>query len=94
MKDDLFIVKPEPVKIIQIYVRHGHFDFLHGFCRGVLHVGRYVKFLEGFRRCSDPAMTVFWPEPRDFEIQRREQFSFETADEASWMSHSNPKQSK
>lgn len=94
MKDDLFIVQPEPGKIIQIYVRHCHFDFLHGFCRGILHSGEYVQFLEGFRRRSNLAMTALWSEAHDFGIQRRDRFTFETADEAPWMPPSNPKNTK
>ena len=92
MKDSLFIVQPEPGKIVQIYVRHRHFDFLHGFCRGILHAGRYVQFLEGFLLRSNPEMTALWSEVHDFGIQRRDQFSFETTDEAPWMSLTKPSQ--
>jgi hypothetical protein len=94
MKDELFLIQPEPGKIIQIYLRCRQYDFLHGFCRGILHAGRYIQFLEGFLRRANPDMTVLWSEPHDFGIQRRDQFSFETTDEAPWMSHSNPQKTK
>ena len=94
MNDELFLLQPEPGKIVQIYVRHRHFDFLQGFCRGVLHAGPYIQFLEGFLRRANPNMTVLWSEAHDFGIQRRDHFTFETADEAPWMTSSNPKNTK
>jgi hypothetical protein len=94
MKDELFILRPDPGKIVQIFLRCRHFDFLHGFCRGLLQAGRYVQFLDGFLRRANPDMTVLWSEAHDFGIQRRDQFSFELADETLWMSHSKPKRTK
>ena len=94
MKDELFIVQPEPGKIIQIYLRFRRFDFLHGFCRGIIHAGPFIGFLEGFLRRSNPGMTALWSEAHDFGIQRRDHFTFETADEAPWMTSSNPKNTK
>ena len=92
MKGAIFIVQPSPGKILQVYLRCRRVDFLDGFCRGVLHVGKYVQFLEGFRRRSDPGMTVLWSEPHDFGLQPRERFSVELADEAPWMSLTEPPQ--
>ena len=94
MNPEIYFLQPEPGKIFQIYARYGCVDFIHGFCRGVLHTGRHYQFLEGIRRCSDPAMTMHWSEPCDFGIQPRERFYFEIIPEAAWMSHSNPQNNK
>jgi len=94
MKNGLYLVKPAPGMIIQIYVRYCHFDFLHGFCRGLLHAGLYVQFIEGFRRHENPEMTIRWAEACDFGIRPLEQFSFELAPEAEWMTRPKPNHAK
>ena len=86
MNPEIFLLRPEPGKIIQIYARYGCVDFIHGFCRAVLQAGHHFQFLEGIRRCSDPAMTMHWSEPCDFGIQPRERFYFDIIPEAAWMS--------
>jgi len=92
MKPAAFLLQPEPGKIIQIYVRHCRFDFLHGYCRGILHVGRHVRFVMGFRCCENPSMTLRWAEPHDFGIQLIEGYSFNFTPEAEWMGLNKPPQ--
>ena len=94
MNPELFLLQAEPGKIIQIYARYRHVDFIHGYCRAVLHAGRYFQFLEGLRRCSDPAMRMHWSEPCDFGIQPRERFYFQILPEAEWMLQKKPGSTK
>ena len=94
MNSEIFLLQPEPGKIIQIYARYGCVDFIHGFCRGVLQTRNHFQFLEGIRRCSDSAIRMHWSEPCDFGIQPRERFYFDIIPEAGWMSHSNPQKNK
>jgi len=90
MTKDIFLIRPVPGMIIQIYIRYCRFDFLHGFCRAMLNSDRYVIFLGGFRRGTNPTMTVFWAENANFGIQLRERYSFDVAPEAAWMSQAKP----
>ena len=90
MNSEIFLLQPEPGKIIQIYARYGCVDFIHGFCRAVLQAGHHFQFLEGIRRCSDSAIRMHWSEPCDFGIQPRERFYFDIIPEAQWMSERKP----
>ena len=90
MNSEIFLLQPEPGKIIQIYARYGCVDFIHGFCRGVLQTRNHFQFLEGIRRCSDSAIRMHWSEPCDFGIQPRERFYFDIIPEAQWMSERKP----
>jgi hypothetical protein len=92
MKTESYLFHPEPGQIIQIYVRHSRFDFLHGYCRAVLHAGRHMMFVRGFRRRTDPGMSVVWSEPCDFGIQPFGRYSLEFTPEAQWMSLNKPPQ--
>lgn len=94
MTTEFFLIQPVPGMIIQIYIRYCRFDFLHGFCRGLLHAGRYVQFLEGFRRHENQEMTIRWAEACDFGIRPLEQFSFDVAPEAEWMTRPKPSSEK
>ncbi len=94
MNEEVFLLQPEPGQVVQISKRHGRCDFVIGYCRGVLQVGRFVRFLEGFHRCSDPAMTTTWHEPHDFGIQPLRQLSFTITPEAPWMIEGTPGRTK
>ena len=89
-KVELFLLQPGCGMIIKIYVRHGRFNFLHGFCKGILHVGSQVAFLESFRCGMDPSMKTLWAEPRDFGVQKQDRFSYEFSPAADWMSLPRP----
>lgn len=90
MKSELFLLQPEPGKLVRISIPYHHVFFLFGFCRSILHVGRQVQFFESFRLGMDPAMTRSWAEPFDLGLQTHEGYSFEIVEEEPWMSEPRP----
>lgn len=89
MKTLLFILQPEPGKIVQISRRCRGIDFVYGFCRAVLCAGLHVSFVGSFRRGTDPELATQWAEPCDFGIQSCRNISFDLTPEAGWMNKTN-----
>lgn len=90
MNMDLPLVVPEPGMVIEFYVRSGRFDFLVGFCRGLIFSGKYVIFVGAFRRGSDPAMSCYWAEPYNYGTYAANRFVFGFVPESDWMTQLRP----
>ena len=87
---ELFLLRPKPDLIIQIFTRCRGVGFSYGFCREAVFAGSCVQFVGGFRRCSDPALTRYWSKPCNFGLQHRDSFAFEIIAKQPWMSCTKP----
>ena len=86
----LFLLRPQPGKVIEISIRHHRLNLRVGFCKALLHLGPYIQILDAFRCGMNPSMTLRWAEPHDFGIQPFGRLAFSFAPEADWMSFSRP----
>lgn len=90
MNFEVPVVVPEPGRVIEFSLRQGRFDFLVGFCRGLIFSSDHVVFVQGFRRVSDPGMTSCWAEPQDFGAHPAGKFIFDFVPEREWMTQLHP----
>lgn len=87
---ELFLLRPNPDRIIQIFTRCRGVGFSYGFCREAVFADSCVQFVGGFRRCSDPSLAHQWSEPCDFGLQPRDGFAFELVAREPWMTCTRP----
>lgn len=83
-------VEPEPGIVVEIYHRQCGFDFLVGFCRGLILTCNHVAFVRAFRRHSNPEMTVNWSELHEFGVHKVRHFVYGFVPEVEWMRTGRP----
>ncbi len=85
MKTTHTCIRPKLGSVIEIGVRQGRITFTVGHCRGLVLSEGLIRFVGGFRRCTDPAMSVTWAEASDWRFLAKRQFSIACVPEQEWM---------
>ncbi len=85
MKTTHTCIQPKLGSVIEICVREGRITFIVGHCRGLILSGGLVRFVGGFRRCTDPEMSVAWAEAQDWRFLAKRRFSVACVPEQEWM---------